>query len=393
LSVTATFDTEPPDYAGNRSNIGEFRMNKQLPRVLVVGAGPVGMAGALELARHGINVRIIEKSGQRSRLSKAVGINARTLELLEASGVSRRLVARGLRIPRVNLRYGKEVLTAVDFSRLPHRYNFMLSLPQDETEDILEQALLEQGITVEREIELTGIEQFDDYISARLRGKDRSANYDTDYVLGADGSHSAVRELIGLEFTGKSYEDTWSLADVRMDCPFGHGEAHLVMRRDGKVLFLMSLPDNRFRVISNFGDVLGLLPEGSVVHDVLWQTSFRVGLRQVQSYQKGNVFLAGDAAHIHSPAGGRGMNLGIEDATVFARRLVGRELKAYSSDRLAVGKQVVRQSDRQFRMASVGNPLIRSIRNFMVRNVLGSELVQREFRRRMAGIDHVAGLY
>jgi hypothetical protein len=195
---------------------------------------------------------------------------------------------------------------------------------------------------------------------------------------------------MGLDFSGRSYEDSWSLADLRMDCPFGYGEAHLIMRKDGKVLFLMSMPDNRTRAISNFGNVLDLLPDGSVVHEILWQTTFRIGLRQVRSYRKGNVFLAGDAAHIHSPAGGRGMNLGIEDATIFARRLVNNELETYSAERHAVGRQVVRESDMQFRMAAIGNPVFRAARNFMIRNVLGSELVQREFRRRMAGIDHLA---
>lgn len=365
-------------------------MSKQVPRVLVVGGGPVGMAGALELSRLGVNVRIIEKLSKRSPLSKAVGINARTLELLESCGASRDLVARGLRIPRVNLRYENDILTAVDFSRLNHRYNFMLSLPQNETEEVLEKTLLEHGITVEREVELTGLRQLEDEIDVQLQRPNGVSEYRTDYVLGADGSHSTVRELIGMAFTGKSYEDTWSLADVRMDTPFGHGEAHLVMRHDGKVLFLMSLPGNRYRAISNNGNALELLPPGSVVHDILWQTTFRVGLRQVSSYRDGNVFLAGDAAHIHSPAGGRGMNLGIEDATMFARHLVENDLSTYSATRLAVGRQVVRESDLQYRMASVGNPLARTMRNFMLRKVLGSELVQKAFRRRMAGIDHVA---
>lgn len=365
-------------------------MTLQLPKVLVVGAGPVGMAAALELNRLGVNVRVIEKAGQRSHLSKAVGINARTLELLEPGGVSGKLIARGLRIPRIIMRYGNEILTTVDFSRMHHRYNFMLSLPQDETEDILEQALMDRGVAVEREIEFNGVEQFDDYVLARLQRKDSTSTYRTDYILGADGAHSSVREQVGIDFRGRPYEATWSLADLRMQWPFGHGEGHLIMRRDGKVLFVLSMPGKRYRAISNTGNVLDLLPVDSEIHEILWQTTFKVSLRQVRNYRKGKVFLAGDAAHIHSPAGGRGMNLGIEDAVVFARRLVDGELRLYSSDRYTVGQQVVRESDLQFRMASVSNPVIRIMRNFMIRNVLGSELVQREFRRRMTGLDHVA---
>jgi 2-polyprenyl-6-methoxyphenol hydroxylase-like FAD-dependent oxidoreductase len=365
-------------------------MTSQVPRVLVVGAGPVGMAGALELNRLGSNVRIVEKDPRRSTLSKAVGINARTLELLEPAGVSARLNDRGLRIPRVNLSYDGRVLTAVDFSRLQHRFNFMLSLPQDETEAVLEDALREQGITVERSVEFTGYEESAEGISAHIRRQDTASSHSVDYLLGADGPHSRVRKAAGIDFAVEPYEDAWSLADVRMDWRFGHGEAHLMMRSDGRVLFVMSMPDSRYRVISNSGDALELLPAGSCVREILWATTFRVSLRQVDTYRKGRAFLAGDAAHIHSPAGGRGMNLGIEDAVVFARRLAADDLEHYSADRHAVGQQVVRESDLQFRMASVKNPLARRFRNAMVRNVLGSEFVQRKFRRRMAGIDHVA---
>jgi len=348
------------------------------------------MAGALELNRQGVNVRIIEKEKQRRQLSKAVGINARTLELLEPCGVSERLISRGLRISKVNFRYDNRVLTAINFAKLDHRFNFMLSLPQDETENILEEALREQGVGVETGLEFTGCRDSGNGVSVSIQRKDSISRYDVDYVLGADGAHSLVRKSMGMDFTGRPYEDTWSLADVRMDWPLGHGEAHLIMRRDSKVLFVMSMPDNRFRVISNAGNVLELLPGGSAITEILWDTTFKVSLRQVNSYRKGHVFLAGDAAHIHSPAGGRGMNLGIEDAVVFARRLAGGVLDSYSADRHAVGQQVVRESDMQFRMASAKNPVIKQFRNFMIRNVLGSEFVQREFRRRMAGIDHIA---
>jgi 2-polyprenyl-6-methoxyphenol hydroxylase-like FAD-dependent oxidoreductase len=365
-------------------------MNVQLPRVLVVGAGPVGMAGALELNRLGANVRIVEKEARRSALSKAVGINARTLELLEPAGVSARLIERGLRIYRVNLSYDGRVLTAVDFSRLQHRFNFMLSLPQDETEAILEAALRERGVTVERGVEFTGYQESADGIAALIRRRDVASAHSVDYLLGADGAHSRVRQVAGIDFAGEPYADSWSLADVRMDWPFGHGEAHLMMRRDGRVLFVMSMPGNRYRLITNSGAAFDLLPRGSSVRAILWETAFRVSLRQVDAYRKGRAFLAGDAAHIHSPAGGRGMNLGIEDATVFARRLVAGDLQGYSADRHAVGRQVVRESDLQFRMASVKHPLARRLRNAVIRKVLGAERVQRAFRRRMAGIDHVA---
>jgi 2-polyprenyl-6-methoxyphenol hydroxylase-like FAD-dependent oxidoreductase len=174
-----------------------------------------------------------------------------------------------------------------------------------------------------------------------------------------------------------------------MDWAFGHGEANLIMRPDGEVLFVISMPDGWFRAISNVANVLDLLPDDANVTEISWQTNFTVSLRQVASYSKDRAFLAGDAAHIHSPAGGRGMNLGIEDSTVLAHRIMEGGLEAYSRDRHRIGAQVVRDSDRQFRMASVRNPLLRPLRNALVRHVLGSQFVQRKFLRRMAGLDHV----
>lgn len=354
--------------------------------VLVVGAGPVGLTAALELSRRGRSVRLIEKSADRTNLSKAVGINARSLELLEPSGVSARLLAAGLRIEHVNIRNGKDLLVRVDFSKLPPPYNFMLSLPQSDTERILEDVLSDRGVAVERETELSGFTQNNSGIEARLSRADTDLIAKADYIVGCDGAHSTVRKTLGLEFSGERYPESWSLADVRMNWPFGHGDGNLFMGMGGGVLFVISLPEGRFRVIANAPDALALLPPGSDVSEVLWQTDFTVSLRQAASYGRGRAFLAGDAAHIHTPAGGRGMNLGIEDASVLAERIITGGLESYSRDRHKVGHQVVRESDLQFRAANIRNPILRGIRNALMHNVLGREWVQSKFRLRMAGI-------
>jgi 2-polyprenyl-6-methoxyphenol hydroxylase-like FAD-dependent oxidoreductase len=357
------------------------------PATLVVGAGPVGLAAALELDRSGFAVRIIDKAADRTNLSKAVGINARTLKLLEGVGVTPRLVAAGLKIERINLRDGEQILTRVDFSKLPGPYNFMLSLPQSETERILADALAERGITVERQCELIGLDQDTAGISAQTTTAGAVSNWQGDYLLGCDGAHSTVRKTLGLDFAGEAYPETWSLADVRMDWPLGHTEGNLFMGADGRVLFVMPMPEGRHRVIANAPDVLTLLPAGSLVREILWQTDFTVSLRQVASYGRGRVYLAGDAAHIHFPAGGRGMNLGIADACDFAKRAAEGRLEGYSTERHKAGRQVVRESDMQFRMARIANPILRGARNLFVRHVLGSELIQSKFRLRMAGLE------
>ncbi len=356
----------------------------------MVGAGPVGLAAALELDRLGAAVRLIDKSADRSSLSKAVGVNARTLELLEPAGVTHRLLDAGLKVPVINLRFDGELLAAVDFSKMQHRHNYLLSLPQSDTERIMADALAERGIPVERATKLNSFEQHDAGIAAMLSTLGTASTHPADYLLGCDGAHSTVRGALGLGFGGERYPDSWSLADIRMDWSLGHGEGNLIMRADGQVLFVISLPDGGFRAISNTENVLDLLPVGASVTEILWQTSFEVSLRQVRSYGGGRVFLAGDAAHIHSPAGGRGMNLGIEDSTILARRMVKGGLETYSRDRHRVGAQVVRESDAQFRMAAVRNSALRPVRNFLVRHVLGSDIVKKSFRHRMAGLDHPA---
>lgn len=355
--------------------------------VLVVGAGPAGLTAAIELDRRGQSVRLIEKSPDRTHLSKAVGINARSLELLKPSGATARLLEAGLKIERINLRNGTDILAHVDFSKLPGPYNFMLSLPQSETERILAAVLAARDIQVEREAELTGFTQNANGVAAELSVRGASSDFAADYVLGCDGAHSTVRKTLGLGFPGERYPETWSLADVRMDWPFGHGDGNLFMEPGGRIVFVISLPGNRYRVIANVSDALSQLPRGSEVTEVLWQTDFTVSLRQVETYGAGRAYLAGDAAHIHTPAGGRGMNLGIEDACEFAARLAFEELPGYSQSRHRIGQQVVRDSDRQFRMARVGNPVLKGFRNCLLRNVFGREFVQSRFRLRMAGLD------
>jgi 2-polyprenyl-6-methoxyphenol hydroxylase-like FAD-dependent oxidoreductase len=353
--------------------------------VLVVGAGPTGLAAALELARLGRPVRIIDKKPSRSQHSKAIGVNPRTLELLEAADVTERLLAAGRRIRKANLRRADRLLAAVDLTRLEHRYNFMLALAQSETEQILEASLAERGVQVEWQSELEGFAEAGERVRAKVMRDGREQEIEADCLIGADGAHSTVRHGLGLEFRGETYPFEWQVVDVAMSGPFAEDEVHLQLG-DAAFLFLISAAAGTFRLASDGEDPLRLLPEGCAVGETIWRSAFRISYRQVDRYQQGRVFLAGDAAHIHSPVGGRGMNLGIEDATILARKIMGGGLETYTAERHPVGARVIRQTHALTRLVTTRAPWARWLRDRLLPLALGLEPAQRQFRLRLAGL-------
>lgn len=355
--------------------------------VLVVGAGPVGLAAALELARLGQTVRIIETKPERSTHSKAIGINVRTLELLEPSGVTERLLQSGLKIRRINFQSGDRPLFQIQFSKLQHRYNFMLGLPQSETERTIEKRLNEYGVEVERSCTLEGLKQSDDRVECGLSTHGGDSRIEAAYVIGADGAHSAVRGLLGIQFPGKQWPGDWSLADVRMESPLDNEAANVQLQQDG-MLFMIKFKEGHFRVASNRPNVLERLPRGSKVHEVIWQSDFAVSHRQAETYRVGRVFLAGDAAHIHSPLGARGMNMGIEDATILAGRIVHGGLDRCSVDRHRAGASAIRMVRIQTHLATGTSPVIRFLRNNVVPVALSLAPVQQRLVNRMVGLGY-----
>jgi 2-polyprenyl-6-methoxyphenol hydroxylase-like FAD-dependent oxidoreductase len=353
--------------------------------LLVVGAGPSGLAAALELARLGQAVRIIDRNPGRSRFSKAIGVNPRTLELMEEAGVTERLLAAGRRIHAINLRSPEGLLARVELSRLPHRYNFMLALAQSETERILEQRALELGVAVERLCEAKTLGQDDAHVVCAVAGPDGEFQIAAPYLIGADGAHSTLRHALGLAFDGQGYPFDWQIVDVRLDGPFAEDEAHLLLG-PGTLLFMISPGPDCFRLASNGPDPAALLPAGTRVREEIWRSTFKISYRQVEHYQEGRVFLAGDAAHIHSPVGGRGMNLGIEDATVLARRIVAGAPDGYDAERRPVGRRVIRQTHALTRMVTARGPLERWLRDHIAPHLLQSASMQQALARRIAGL-------
>jgi 2-polyprenyl-6-methoxyphenol hydroxylase-like FAD-dependent oxidoreductase len=333
---------------------------KAKPSILIVGAGPCGLTAALELTRRGYTPRIIDKEPGPTPLSKAVGISPRSLEILEATGVTQRLLARGIRIQGVEARYEDQLLATLDLSRLPHRFNFLLALPQSATETVMEAVLQRLGTTVEWNTELAAVRLHGAEVQVELGGS-HGATFD--YVYAADGAHSRVRELLGIGFSGYTHKRTWSIADAEIpDWPFPQATAMAVLHRTGDLGFIIPIGPKRFRAVSNTPEPLAQIP-GTESGEVSQSDTFHIPVRQADRYQAGGVFLGGDAAHVHSPIGARGMNLGIEDAYAFAARMADGTLDGYTAERHPVGRRWIVLSERMLGAVQSHNPLFIPLRN------------------------------
>ena len=353
------------------------------PKILIVGAGPCGLTAALELARRGFHPRIIDKEPGPTPLSKAVGISPHSLEILEPSGVTERLLAHAIRMQRVQARYEGRLLAEVRIDRLPHRFNFLLALPQSETEGIMEAALAGLGVRTEWGVELTAAHQVGDKVEAELAGAVGGA---FDYLYDAEGAHSRVRESLGLGFSGYTHKRLWSIADCEIpDWPFPEATAIASLHRTGDMGFIIPIGPKRYRAISNTPEPLSQLP-GVESAKVTQSGTFHIPVRQADRYQAGGVFLGGDAAHVHSPIGARGMNLGIEDAASFARRLGEGTLDGYTAERRPVGHRWIVLSERMLAAVQSSNPALIPLRNLGIRTVGKLPGLQRAAFERVAGL-------
>jgi 2-polyprenyl-6-methoxyphenol hydroxylase-like FAD-dependent oxidoreductase len=312
--------------------------------VLVAGAGPTGLTAALELARAGHRVDIVDRRPDASGLSRAIGISNRSLALLEPSGVTAALLAEGMRISTFVFREAGRPERRLSAAGIGGRWPFMLSLPQDRTEAILARALAACGVRVRYGTAFAGFGPSAGEVRLATRAGEETCR--PDIVIGADGVHSTVRAALGIPFPGIELDEEWSVADF--DAPDFDGRDAFVVhpRTDGRMVGRAPIGPGRFRAFSNTPEVLALLPGADRIARVREAGRFRIAIRQVAAYRKGPVFLAGDAAHCHSPVGGRGMNLGIEDAATLARAIAEQRTDAWAAERHATGRQVIALSER-----------------------------------------------
>jgi 2-polyprenyl-6-methoxyphenol hydroxylase-like FAD-dependent oxidoreductase len=377
--------------------------------VVIVGAGPTGLALAAILAKEGVSFALVDRLPEGANTSRAAVVHARTLEVLEELGVTDRLRAAGHVVPRFTLRDRDHVLATIRFDRLPTRYPYTLMVPQNVTEAILLGRLRELGGDVHRPYTATDLEQDADGVAVTVVAEGQPPRtIRARYAVGADGMHSALRERAGIGFSGNAYEQSFMLADVRMSWSLAGDEVMLFFSPEGLVV-VAPLPGGRHRIVATVDeapeqpevtDVQQLLDErGPVegaarIHEIVWGSRFRVHHRMANSYRAGRILLAGDAAHVHSPAGGQGMNTGIQDgvalghalAAVLAGRSTESELDEYQRTRRPVAERVVAFTDRMTRVATLRGTRARSVRNSLIRVIGRIPPVRRRLAIELSGL-------
>lgn len=348
--------------------------------VLIVGAGPTGLTVAVELARQGITPKVIEKKPARSGLSRAVGILPASLNLLAASGDSAVLLEKGIKVNRLNFYNCKKHLSTISLQQASTPYPYLLTLAQDKTEKILEDAFLASAGQVNYSTTLTNINQTSNGLVVDYS---RGNSEKFDIVLAADGAHSSTRQSAALDFPGFELLQTWSIADVDADQWRHPFEFTVCLLEKGQALVVVPLEENRYRLISNTADVLSSLPFSINIKNIRRTGQFKIAIRQLRHYRRGDLFFAGDAAHCHSPFGGRGMNLGIADAAEFAARLTNNSLDLYDTSRHQAGFDAINQSELFRKIITNSNPVLSGLLKTGLGVVNHSSKLQRLFANRL----------
>jgi 2-polyprenyl-6-methoxyphenol hydroxylase-like FAD-dependent oxidoreductase len=345
--------------------------------VLIAGAGPTGLVLALSLARRGVPFRLIDEADGPGEHSRAMVVQARTLEFYDQFGFAEEMIGEGIVVPDVHLREADRSGRLHEMLKLKLRdlgagispFPFALTYPQDDHERFLVKKLAESGATVEWNTKLASFTQRDDGVTATVTGPDGGEEIAASYLCGCDGAHSAVRTTLGLGFAGMTYEQLFFVCDAQVDAAFDH-DLYVTL---GEYALLLMFPVRS----SGMRRLIGLVPSGTPADDALtfdtirariepllnvgvtevnWFSAYRVHHRVAERFRSGRAFILGDAAHIHSPAGGQGMNTGIGDAInlgwkladVLRGRAAERILDSFEEERIGFARALVATTDRAF---------------------------------------------
>ncbi|MDQ7025124.1 MAG: FAD-dependent monooxygenase [Anaerolineae bacterium] len=381
--------------------------------VIIIGAGPTGLTAAIEAVRHGLSVRIVDKNDARSIYSKALVAHARTLEVFHDMGLVDDVLASGQIFTALNIYDQNKSMARIVFEELDWKdtlYPFWLSIPQSDTERCLEEKLNQLGVYVERKTELYDIKQQADFVSVTLKQADGShETVDASWVIGSDGARSTTRKLVNLHFEGHADDEIFILADVKIESDLPEDEGYNILAADGVVL-IVPLPEPQYRRLifhmptlrpDQPPDItLEMLQElmdkrthfSMKLSDIGWTSHFSVKHFVVSKHRQGRVFLAGDAAHIHSPVGGQGMNSGIQDAYNLIWKLAlvqhGQAksilLDSFETERHQVAENLIKRVSMATQIITTNHPISQSLRNRIGNILINTDLVQNQLGRNVA---------
>ena len=357
-------------------------MSSETCQVLVVGAGPVGLTAAHELLRRGIAVRIVDAAAGPAPTSRALATHARTLEIYDQMGVLPALLPQGRRIQRFTLRQNGRTLAALaaDYSQLPTRFPMTAMVDQSTTERVLREAVAGFGVEVEWDTRLEALEQHEDGVDSVLIGPQGTEKLRTGWLVGCDGGHSTVRKLLGFTLVGDSSE-TWLIADAVLDADLDDRSIHWLRTKSGTLMAVPFPEPGKWRLLdtaeaSYDGDAAQVGERfarklsqgvGRPVHvrEPSWVSVFTIQQRMITEMRAGRCFVAGDAAHVHSPASGQGMNTGIQDAYNLAWKLAAvvrgeagqALLDSYASERVPIGAKLLGSTNRATQLIQLKHPV------------------------------------
>lgn len=359
--------------------------------VIIIGAGPTGLSLACQLTRYGIDFVVVEKNESYTPFSKAIGVQARTLEIYDQLGVARTAIERGEIADKMRLLEGGEVRGEMQlgvFGEGLSEFPFMLMLEQSKNEELLYEYLRNHDRDVLWKTELETFSQNESGVIAHVKtSSGESLTINGKYLAGCDGASSPVRHALGLTFEGSTFERLFYVADARVDWELAHDAVHVALARDVFTAFFPMKGEHRYRIIGTFPESKNQ-EEGEVVYeeiereikeraklaleisDVRWFSLYKVHSRRVNKFREGKCFVAGDSAHIHSPAGAQGMNTGIGDVYNLGWKLAfvikgnaGEELlDTYNDERLANARRLLESTDRMFELAAGDGWLMSFIR-------------------------------
>jgi 2-polyprenyl-6-methoxyphenol hydroxylase-like FAD-dependent oxidoreductase len=371
-----------------------------MDRPLIVGAGPVGVGAAMFLSQAGRQARVIEIKTEPATQSRALAVNPRTLTLLESTGVTEKMLELGKQIRGMQFHRAGKVVAQVSLADLHPKYPFLLALSQATTEKLLYEAFVEAGGTVERGIEMTECRNVGNRVEAVLQraGGGDQQTVDVPWLLAADGAHSVARHQLQVDFPGSTLEDVWYLADVHLKSKLTGDFGHIYFFDDSAFLFMLRVVDDKrtddparpvWRILGNRPDPCSFLAraESELMDPPIWESSFHVSHRIDATLNVGQVYFAGDAAHIHSPMGARGMNLGLEDAFIFAGLETRGRLAEYNRLRHPVDARVVHQVEFFSRLMTEKRWYFDFVRRHVF-PLLAKTPFQKVMKQTASGLDH-----